>query len=140
MNDTEKLDRVIRDDPRYPLEAYEFLCDSVEYTQEMLGRAPREEDHPDADCHITGGELVRGACELAVREFGLLAPAVFKAWNIRRTDDVGNIVFNLIRAEQLSQSDRDDPDDFRDLFDLAQALADGFQMTTVRPTKKKGTR
>jgi uncharacterized repeat protein (TIGR04138 family) len=136
----EKIYDVIRDDPRYPLEAYEFVCDTVEFTQQMLGRAPREEDDPDTDYHVTGGELVRGACELAVQEFGLMAPVVFKMWNIRRTDDVGNIVFNLIRAEQLSQSDRDDPDDFRDLFDIPKALADGFQMTTVRPSKKKGTR
>ena len=136
----EKIYDVLRDDPRYPLEAYEFVCDTVAYTQEMLGRAPQEEDDPETDYHVTGGELVRGACEFAVQEFGLMAPMVFKMWNIRRTDDVGNIVFNLIRAEQLSQSDRDDPNDFRDLFDIQKALADGFQMTTARPSKKKGTR
>jgi uncharacterized repeat protein (TIGR04138 family) len=136
----EKIYDVIRDDPRYPLEAYEFVCDTVAFTQEMLGRAPREEDDPETDYHVSGGELARGACEYAVQEFGLMAPVVFKAWNIRRTDDVGNIVFNLIRAEQLSQSDRDDPDDFRDLFDIEKALTDGFHMTTVRPTRRKGTR
>ncbi len=136
----EKIYDVLRDDPRYPLEAYEFVCDTVAYTQEMLGRGPREADDPDTDYHVSGGELVRGACAFAVQEFGLMAPVVFKTWNIRRTDDVGNIVFNLIRAEQLSKSDRDEPDDFRDLFDLGKALTDGFQMTTVRPTKKKGTR
>ena len=136
----QKLYDLIRDDARYPYEAYEFLCEAVSFTQDLLERTPREEDDPDADYHVSGGELSRGACELAVQEFGLMAPVVFKMWNIRRTDDVGNIVFNLIRAEQLSQSDRDDPDDFRDLFDIDKALADGFQMTTVRPAKRKGTR
>ena len=59
----------------------------------------------------------------------MMAPVVFKRWGIRTTDDVGTIVFNLIKVERLSKSDRDDPDDFRDLFDLHQALTDGFELT-----------
>ena len=136
----DKLYEVLREDPRYPMEAYDFICETIEFTQEMLGRAPQEEDDHDVDCHINGGELVRGACEFAVQEFGLMAPVVFKLWNIRRTNDVGNIVFNLIRAERLSKSERDDPDDFHDLFDIEKALTDGFHLTTVRPSKKKGSR
>lgn len=128
-----------RDDPRYPAEAYEFLCDAVTYTQETLGRAPCEEDDPDADYHITGEELVRGACELAVEEFGMMAPVVFRQWNVRRTDDVGEMVFNLIRIKKLSRSDRDDPADFHDLFDLEQALTAGFELTTGG-TPGKGSR
>lgn len=125
-----------RDDPRYPAEAYEFVCDAVTYTQELLGREPREEDDPDADYHVSGEELTRGACELAVEEFGMMAPVVFKQWNVRRTDDIGEIVFNLIRIHKLSRSDRDDPADFHDLFDVEQALTAGFEMTTGLPPGK----
>ncbi len=124
-----KIVELTRDDPRYAYEAYEFVCDAVSFTQEQLGRVPEEEDDPDTDYHVSGEELARGACELAVLEFGMMAPVVFRQWGIRKTDDLGNIVFNLIRAERLSQSDRDDPDDFRDLFDLDKALAEGFELT-----------
>lgn len=124
-----KILDVIRDDPRYPFEAYEFVCEAVTFTQERLGRVPDEDDDPDADYHVTGEELLRGACELAVEEFGMMAPVVFRQWGIRATDDVGHIVFNLIRAERLSRSDRDDPDDFHDLFDLDKALTEGFELT-----------
>jgi len=124
-----KIQDVIREDPRYPFEAYEFVCEAVTYTQERLGRVPDEGDDPDADYHVTGEELLRGACELAVEEFGMMAPVVFRQWGVRATDDVGSIVFNLIRAERLSRSDRDDPDDFHDLFDLDKALAEGFELT-----------
>ncbi len=58
-----------------------------------------------------------------------MAPVVFRQWNIRATDDIGNIVFNLIRAERLSKSDRDDPDDFHDVFDIEKALTEGFAIT-----------
>jgi uncharacterized repeat protein (TIGR04138 family) len=123
------LYHIVRDDPRYPVEAYEFVCEAVTYTQQTLGREPQEEDDQDTDYHVGGEELARGACELAVHEFGMMAAVVFKQWNVRRTDDIGEIVFNLIRAEKLSQSDRDDPADFRDLFDLDKALADGFELS-----------
>ena len=128
-----KLLDLTRSDPRYPYEAYEFVCDAVTYTQDSLGRGPRESDDPDSDYHVTGEELARGACELAVQEFGMMAPVVFRQWGLRASDDVGNVVFNLIKAECLSQSERDDPEDFHDLFDLEQALADGFSLTLAPP-------
>ncbi len=122
---------LVRDDSRYPVEAYEFLCDAVEYTQSTLGREPHEDDPADTDYHVGGEDLARGACEMAIEEFGLMAVVVFRQWGIRTTDDLGNVVFNLIRANKLSQSDNDDPADFHDLFDLEKVLADGFEMTTL---------
>ena len=107
-----KIWDVVRADPRYAYEAYEFLCDAVAFTQEVLGRCPHEDADPDADFHVGGEDLARGAADLAVREFGMMAPVVFRHWGIRTTDDIGEIVFNLIKAERLSQSDRDDREDF----------------------------
>lgn len=136
-----KLLDLTRADPRYPYEAYEFVCEAVTFTQERLGRLPRDEDDPDTDYHITGEELARGACELAVLEFGLMAGVVFRQWGVHKTDDLGQLVFHLIRGECLSKSDRDDPDDFDDLFDLDKALADGFALTLATPREsRKGPR
>jgi uncharacterized repeat protein (TIGR04138 family) len=118
-----------REDPRFSYEAYEFVCDAVTFTQDRLGRAGSESDDEDEERHVSGGELLRGVCDLAVQQFGLMAPVVFKRWGVRTTDDVGTMVFNLIKVQRLSKSDRDAPDDFRDLFDLHQALADGFALT-----------
>lgn len=124
-----KIFEIARGDARYDYHAYEFVCDAVSFTQERLGRMPEVDDDPDTDYHVSGTELVRGACELAVQEFGMMAPLVFRQWGVRSTDDIGSIVFNLIRAERLSKSDRDDPEDFHDLFDLEKALCEGFALT-----------
>jgi uncharacterized repeat protein (TIGR04138 family) len=134
----QKLYELIRKDPRYPYEAYEFLCEAVSFTQDLLERTPREEDDPHTDYHVSGGELLRGACEMAVLEFGMMAPVVFRHWNIHKTDDMGNIVFNLIRSERLSKSERDDPEDFHELFDIEKVLRDGFELTTVPLKPGKG--
>ena len=127
-----------REDPRFAYEAYEFVCDAVTFTQERLGRSEGEEGDPDADRHVSGAELLRGVCDLAVRDFGMMAPVVFRQWGVRTTDDVGAMVFNLIKVERLSKSDRDAPEDFRDLFDLHRALADGFALTIgdAHPAKR----
>jgi len=115
-----------RCEPRYSYEAYQFVCDAVNFTQDRLGRVI-DDDRLDVDQHVNGGELLRGACAFAVQEYGLMAPIVFKLWGIRTTDDFGEMVFRLIEAEKLSKSDRDDPEDFRGLFDLEQALSDEFE-------------
>ena len=130
-----KIWDVVRGDPRYAYEAYEFLCDAVQYTQDSLGRCPHEGGDPDADHHVGGHDLARGAANLAVREFGMMATVVFRHWGIRTTNDIGEIVFNLIKAERLSQSDRDEREDFADLFDIPEALTRGFEIVLARPRK-----
>src|SRR4051812_33037926 len=123
-----KILELIRDDPRFAYEAYLFVSDAVKFTQDRLGRSP-EDDDPDADRHVSGAELLRGACELAVREIGMMAPGAFRQWGVRTTDDFGELVFRLIKVGELSQSDDDDPADFHDVFDLEKALAEGFELT-----------
>lgn len=129
----QKIFELSREDTRYAYEAYEFVQEAVPFTQELLDRMPAEDDDPDTDYHVSGDELVRGACELAVREFGMMAPVVFRRWGLTKTDDFGNIVFALIGIERLAKSDRDDPDDFHDLFDLDKVLTEGFALTTRTP-------
>lgn len=117
----------VKDDSRYAYEAYEFVCDAVTYTQDRLGRGPRPDDPDETDHHVAAAELLRGSCDLAVREFGMMAPVVFSQWGLRETGDIGNIVFNLIRIDRLSRSESDDPEDFQDAFDLDRALTEGFE-------------
>ena len=130
-----KILELCREDPRFAYEAYDFVCEAVTFTQDRLGRDAIHEDE-EVDHHVSGAELLRGTCELAIREFGMMAPIVFKQWGVRTTDHIGEIVFKLIKAQRLSKSDRDDPEDFHELFDLHQALADGFALTLGDPAKR----
>lgn len=137
----QKILDLIQDDPRYMYEAYDFVCETVTYTQERLGRGPRDPRRaPSDDCHIGGEELLRGACELAVKQFGMMAPVVFKLWGIHATDDIGELVFNLIKIERLSKSERDDPADFHERFDLQEALTNGFEFNTAAYPARKSDR
>jgi uncharacterized repeat protein (TIGR04138 family) len=123
-----KLEELVRRHPRYPCEAYEFVFAALAHTQELLGRVPPPEGAAGEDYHVSGPQLLQGVRALALREFGMMARTVFRMWGIDRTDDVGDIVFNLIEGGLMSKTDRDSREDFHDLFDLDQALVHDFRI------------
>jgi uncharacterized repeat protein (TIGR04138 family) len=121
---------VARRDPRYAYEAYEFVFQALEHTHKLLGRDPpdAQTEPNDPKYHVTGPQLVEGIRLFALEEFGLMARVVFHMWGIRRTDDFGEIVFNLIDAELMSKTAEDRREDFHDLYNLDEALLDGFRI------------
>ena len=78
--------------------------------------------------HLTGRELCEGIRDLALREFGLMARTVFRMWGIQRTDDFGEIVFNLVEANLMTKTDKDSRKDFHNIYDLDQALVHGYRI------------
>jgi uncharacterized repeat protein (TIGR04138 family) len=126
---------VVERDSRYAYEAYEFLFHALHHTQKMLGREPPEaaEGVPpaqmDARHHVSGQELVQGVRELALREYGLMARTVFHQWGIQRTDDFGEMVFNLVEAGLMSKTDEDTRADFHAVYDLDQALVQDYRIS-----------
>jgi uncharacterized repeat protein (TIGR04138 family) len=123
-----KLDEVVRRDPRYAYEAYEFVFQALAHTQRLLGRVPPQEGSAEQDYHVSGRQLLDGIRDLALREYGLMARTVFRVWGINRTADVGEIVFNLVAANLMSKTAEDCRDDFRDVYDLDQALERDYQI------------
>jgi uncharacterized repeat protein (TIGR04138 family) len=127
-----KLLAVVRRDPRYAYEAYEFVFQALEHTQKMLGRAAIDEgaDPAEPRNHVSGRQLLEGIREYALQEFGLMARVVFRMWGIERTGDFGQIVFNLIEAELMSKTSEDSRSDFENVYDLDEALVGGFRIVT----------
>jgi uncharacterized repeat protein (TIGR04138 family) len=126
-----RLAEIVRRDPRYTYEAYEFVFAALEYTQKKLGRAlPTGADLEAAgpEHHVSGRELVEGVRALALKEFGLMARIVFRTWGIERTDDFGEIVFNLVEETLMSKTDQDCRDDFHDVFDMDKALVEDYRI------------
>jgi uncharacterized repeat protein (TIGR04138 family) len=121
-----KLEELVRRDPRYAYEAYDFVFDALTHTQRLLGRS--EEQESGEERHVSGPQLLEGIRDLALREFGLMARTVFKLWGVNRTADFGEIVFNLVEANLMSKTDQDDRLDFHDVYDLDKALTEGYRI------------
>ena len=127
-----KLSEIVARDPRYAYEAYEFVDRALQFTQRRLGRQRNPDVQPgDKRLHVSGPELLAGIRDLALIEFGMMAHTVFGVWGIQRTDDFGNIVFNLIDAGLMSKSDDDTPGDFHAVFNFDEALTYQIQLDEV---------
>ena len=126
-----RIEELVRRDPRYAPEAYEFVFEALTYANKRLGRVRAEAGAGEAAAqaeHVSVPEFFEGLRELALRNFGLMAPTVFRHWGVRRTDDFGEIVFNLIGAGLLDPTTADGRDAFRDHFDLGDDLVRGYEI------------
>ncbi len=108
--------RVHKQDERYALNAYAFLCEALEFTTKDLGRSGEDSRH------VTGQELMVGFRKFALQEFGPLAWLVMKEWGITASEDVGNMVYNLINVRYFGRNDTDRIEDFSDGVSLEQEL------------------
>jgi len=124
------LAEVVGRDPRYAYEAYEFVFEALNHTQKLLGRLPPSElpEGAERQHHVSGPELLNGIRDLALREFGLMARTVFQLWGIQRTDDFGEMVFNLVEANLMSKTSEDQKLDFHNIYDLDKALVQEYRI------------
>jgi uncharacterized repeat protein (TIGR04138 family) len=125
-----KIAEIVRRDPRYAYEAYEFVFAALAHTQKALGRAACDDEGEAAEAahHVSGPELLHGARDFALDEFGLMARVVFRRWGINRTDDFGEIIFNLIDANLMSKTAEDSRRDFHAVYDLDEELVNGYRI------------
>ncbi len=120
MQDKPKsIDEVILTDGRYPSDAYNFL-------HEGLAKAVRQvhgiELGKGEQSHVSGQDICCALRELADERWGMLAQTVLAKWNIRQTDDFGNMVYLLIHSGLMRKTDEDSIDDFHAVYDFAKAF------------------
>ena len=112
-------------DDRYHRDAYAFLKEALEYTQRTLKRPVGEKTR-----HITGQELLEGIREYALKEYGPMALTVLSEWGIRRSEDFGEVVFNMVEHGILSKTENDSRKDFQDGYDFEKAFRSPFRPST----------
>ena len=67
----------------------------------------------------------------------MLAKPVLAKFGIRTTDDIGNIVYNLIDEGFVDQSPEDSRSDFNDVFDLGEELEKHFKFQYEKKLRKE---
>ncbi|NBT14204.1 MAG: hypothetical protein EBS56_11610 [Planctomycetia bacterium] len=136
------LGQLLQRDPRYKLDAYLFVLEALSFAQESLGlgaEPPLEDLEPargdatprtrsgrprrkPAERHLTGQELCEAARHYAIQQYGYLARTVLAAWGVRTTDDLGEIVFNMIDIGQMRKTRKDKREDFHGVYDFDEAF------------------
>ena len=144
MSETHPIVRLIQEDERYKLDAYQFVRDALAYAQDELGMghggAKIEEDDETVEAedpeqpresHLTGQQLCEAFRQYAQDQYGYLAKVVLNSWGIHSTSDVGEIVYNLIRVELMKKSESDRREDFDDVYDFEEAFLHNFRITAL---------
>ena len=111
----ERFEELIRQDSRFHPEAYKFVYDALDFTVRNKYSDVEEsydEDDDSQSQHVTGQDLLEGLRIFALEEFGCMAATVFDAWGVRRSEDFGEIVFNLVEHGLMGRQESDCKEDF----------------------------
>jgi len=121
---------ILQKDSRYKAQAYAFVLAALEVARIQTGKSK----------HVTGVELLQGIKILAQKDFGIMAKTVLESWGIKTTDDIGEIVFNLIDIKLLSKTDEDKKEDFHNVFDFETVFIKEYPFTkTDSPPRHRDT-
>ena len=116
MNQLQAADKVLdrirdRSEP-FDERAYFFVLAAVQFLQTRL----------PVRRHVTGVELAWACRDLALEQFGLLAPHVLAYWGVRHSGDFGRIVFALVDMGLLITQPGDREEDFDDVYQFTAAF------------------
>lgn len=136
------LAELLSRDKRYDLDGYLFVFEALRHAQEKLGMGTEyfndeaeEEDEPER--HVTGQELCEAMRVYAHEQYGYMAKCVLNSWGIKTTGDFGEIVFNLIKIEQMRKTPHDRREDFDDVFDFDEGFQHSFQFSPLDPSEER---
>ncbi len=140
---------LLKRDRRYKAEAYTFVFEVLDYAQKVLHLGKMEKNEPlpqevlaahdewqtreeRGDMvpghHITGQDLCGAAREYALLQYGRLAKMVLDSMGIRKTDDIGEIVYNLIDIGLMRKTTQDRREDFDNVFDFEAAFGEEYHI------------
>jgi uncharacterized repeat protein (TIGR04138 family) len=117
----EMLEPIVARDPRFTADAYHFIREALDHTQKLVAKA-----HKGASRHVSGPELLDGVRQYALGLYGPMTQTVFADWGVRRCEDFGDIVFNLVEAGLLSKTQKDSREDFKGGYDFDDAFRKPF--------------
>ncbi len=110
------LARLRGSDEEYHERAYLFVLATIEFLQSRL----------EVRRHVTGQELAWACRDFAVERFGLLARPVLEHWGVRRTEDIGRIVYSLVQAGLLAALPTDREEEFAAVYAFEDAFSEDY--------------
>ncbi len=123
----EALEAILREDPRYEEQAYHFVREALDFTVKMLSKPSKGTGR-----HVTGAELLDGIRQYVLQEFGPIGKTVLNRWGVSRSEDFGEIVFNLVEQGILGRTDEDKREDFKGGYDFEAAFEAPFRPGVTR--------
>ena len=120
-------------DPRYQPMAYHAVRLGRDQAQRTVHGALKKGARATARVrHVSGPQVLEGFRQHVLESYGPLGYPLLQNWGVKRTADVGNIVFNLIESGLFGKSDDDKPEDFAGIYDFKEAFQRPFEPSRRR--------
>lgn len=111
-----------------------FVREALDYTQKIVNKGNKGEARSGAELesaegrvrHVSGQELLSGIRAFTLEQFGPMALVVLQEWGVRRCEDFGEIVFNMVENNLLAKTKKDSRDDFKGGYDFVEAFSKPF--------------
>ncbi len=121
------IKKIQQKDDTYPVEAYFFIRSALDTIIKVLDKPATGPGR-----HVSGQELLEGMRLFALQKFGPMALTVLNSWNIYRTEDFGNLVFNMVEIGILGSTAEDTREDFIDGYDFDDAFRKPFLPGSIK--------
>jgi uncharacterized repeat protein (TIGR04138 family) len=122
LNLEEKLQDIADLQAKYDVEAYKFIFDSLDYVLVSNGKY----QYASGDRHVSVEQLLDGIKDFALEQFGPLSRIVLEEWGIYCTEDIGEIVFDLVDGGLLNKQESDDKRDFSRGFSFREVFEENY--------------
>jgi len=126
MDFDEAVRQIREKDARYAAAAYDLVRLSLDHAQKLAHGEPKK-GKPLANRHVSGPQLLEGFRQHVLETYGPMSYQLLQNWGLRKTDDVGNIVFNIIGTGLFGQSEEDTVEDFAGVFDFKETFLKPFE-------------
>ena len=111
----DKYEDILARDKRYELGAYYLLEDVVGGLCTADGNT------------ISGEYIMDEFKEMALDKYGPLAYTVLREWGVNSTEDIGEMVFNLVESHRLLPEEGDSKDAFANGYDFKEAFLGPYE-------------
>lgn len=110
------IEMITKHYPRYKPEAYAFVMIVIDEIQESL----------EIRRHISGEVLLNGLKIYASSRYGPMAKEVLNSWGVYKTEDIGNIVFMMVKFGILDTTEEDSIEDFKERFNFKRVFEEDY--------------
>ncbi|NUN93399.1 MAG: hypothetical protein HUU04_06430 [Verrucomicrobiae bacterium] len=114
---------IVREDPRYPAEAYELVVDAL---RAAAGKRRKSHRGPRI-ARLNAAGLLDAVRGFALDEYGPMTLTLLESWNVRACRDLGEVVFNLACRGVIALEADDRREDFLGGFDFEEAFRRPFE-------------
>jgi len=112
---------IIRRDDRYDARAYALLADVIKY----LSREGA--DGASGERHFGSEEILEEFKERALDQYGPMTYAVLTAWGLSRTEDIGEMMENLVESRRIGRDEGDSIESFAGAYDFTEVFLGPFR-------------